>query len=86
MSLLQIMRLDSIYFKSGTFVWALVLDMLTYWTQNTTLRLVLNCAIFTYRQTTNISRTSVDNEIVDDSDVVGASPVGAAPTISSFST
>ena len=34
----------------------------------------------------NISRTLVGNEIVDNSDVVGASPVGAAPTTSSFST
>ena len=39
-----------------------------------------------YRKTSNISRTLVGNKIVDDSDVVGASPVGAAPTISSFST
>ena len=34
----------------------------------------------------NIRRTSVGNKIVDHSDVVGASPVGAAPTTSSFST
>ena len=34
----------------------------------------------------NISRTLVGEEIVDHSDVVGASPVGAAPTTSSFST
>ena len=39
-----------------------------------------------YRKTFNISRTLVGNEIVDNSDVVGASPVGAAPTTSSFST
>ena len=39
-----------------------------------------------YRQVSNISRTLVDNKIVDHSDVVGASPVGAAPTTSSFST
>ena len=39
-----------------------------------------------YRQATNISRTLVGNEIVDHPDVVGASPVGAAPTTSSFST
>ena len=39
-----------------------------------------------YRKTSNISRTSVGNKIVDHSDVVGASPVGAAPTTSSFST
>ena len=34
-----------------------------------------------YRKTSNISRTLVGNKIVDNSDVVGASPVGAAPTI-----
>ena len=37
------------------------------------------------RQVPNIRRTLVDNWIVDNSDVVGASPVGAAPTTSSFS-
>ena len=39
-----------------------------------------------YRKTSSISRTLVGNKIVDNSDVVGASPVGAAPTTSSFST
>ena len=39
-----------------------------------------------YRQVSNIRRTLVGNWIVDHSDIVGASPVGAAPTISSFST
>ena len=39
-----------------------------------------------YRKTSNISRTFIGNKVVDNSDVVGASPVGAAPTISSFST
>ena len=39
-----------------------------------------------HRQTSNISRTSVGNKIVDHSDVVGAEPVGAVPTTSSFST
>ena len=39
-----------------------------------------------YRKTSNISRTFVGNNIVDNSDVVGASPVGAAPTTSSLST
>ena len=39
---------------------------------------------FDYLQTFNISRT-LDNKIVDHSDVVGASPVSAAPTTSSFS-
>ena len=39
-----------------------------------------------YRKTSNIRRTLVGNKIVNNSDVVGASPVGAAPTTSSFST
>ena len=39
-----------------------------------------------YRKTPNISCTLVGNKIVDNSDVVGASPVGAAPNTSSFST
>ena len=38
-----------------------------------------------YRQTSNISHTLVGNKIVDHSDVVGASPVGTAPTTSLFS-
>ena len=39
-----------------------------------------------YSQTSNISHTLIGNKLVDHSDVVGASPVGAAPTTSSFST
>ena len=42
--------------------------------------------VLTYRNTFNICRTLVGNKIVDNSDVVGASPVGAAPTTSSLST
>ena len=39
-----------------------------------------------YRQVSNIRHTLLGNKTVDHSDVVGASPVGAAPTTSSFST
>ena len=39
-----------------------------------------------YRQISNIRRALIGNKIVDRSDVVAASPVGAAPTTSSFST
>ena len=39
-----------------------------------------------YRQISNIRRTLIGNKTVDHSDVVGASPVGAAPTTSSSST
>ena len=42
--------------------------------------------LWAYRQVSNIRHTSEGNKIVDHSDVVGASPVGAAPTTSSFST
>ena len=48
--------------------------------------LIYNCWILNiptiYHQVSNISRTLVGNKIVDHSDVVGASPVGAAPTTS----
>ena len=37
-----------------------------------------------YRQTSNIICTLVGNKMVDHSDIVGASPVGTAPTTSSF--
>ena len=39
-----------------------------------------------YRQTSDIRCTLVGKKIVDHSDVVGASPIGAAPTTSSLST
>ena len=41
---------------------------------------------YMYRKVSNIRRTLVGKKIVDHSDVVGASPVGAAPTTSSLST
>ena len=41
--------------------------------------------VFIYHKTFNIRCTLVGNEIVDHTDVVGALPVGAAPTTSSFS-
>ena len=39
-----------------------------------------------YHQTSDIGHTLVGIKIADHSDVVGALPVGAAPTTSSFST
>ena len=47
------------------------------------------CDLYIYsgfRQVSDTWRTLEGNKIVDHSDVVGASPVGAAPTTSSFST
>ena len=41
-------------------------------------------ALRQYRQTSNISRNLIGNKLVGHSDVAGTSPVGAAPTTSSF--
>ena len=49
-------------------------------------RICYNKICLNYHQTSNERHTSVDNNIVDHSDVVGASPVGAAAPTSSFST
>ena len=40
--------------------------------------------VFKYRQISNISRTIIGNKIGDHLDLVEVSPVGAAPTTSSF--
>ena len=48
--------------------------------------MTFNLYILDNRQPFNIIGNFVRNIIVDHSDVVGASPVGAAPTTSSFST
>ena len=50
------------------------------------MHVILKVTFLTYRIVSNTRRTLVGNKIVDHSDVVGASPVGAAPTTSSFST
>ena len=50
------------------------------------IQFIMECDNFIYRHVSNIRRTLIGNKIVDHSDVVGASPVGAAPTTSSFST
>ena len=56
---------------------------LTCW-QLSTLDVSLEMAYLRYRQISNIRCTLEGNKIVDHSDVAGASPVGAAPTTSSF--
>ena len=56
------------------------------WLQPLSLQRKTLSSKYEYRQTYNISRSLVGNKIVDHSDVVGASPVGAASTTSSFST
>ena len=63
------------------FVYSSVMRYMSWaWSKKTTLDQVF------YRQVSNIRRTLVGKKIVDHSDVVGASPVDAAPTTSSFST
>ena len=47
---------------------------------------IKQCEWMAYHKISNIRRTLIGNKIVDHSDVIGASPVGAAPTTSSFST
>ena len=50
------------------------------------IKISVSATVHVYRKVSNIRRTLVGDKIVDHSDVVGASPVGAAPTTSSFST
>ena len=69
----------------------MIYDTMMAWPDNRELNVTKNKnpeanVNFVYRQVSNIRRTLVCNKIVDHSDVVGASPVGAAPTTSSFST
>ena len=47
---------------------------------------ILNSQKKSYLQISNISHTLVGNEIVDHSDIVGASTISTAPMTSSFST
>ena len=52
---------------------------MTFFNENV---LILTTIIGKYRQISNIRRTLIENKIIDRSDEVGASPVGAAPTTS----
>ena len=52
--------------------------------RDTNLHTYLSIIFIDYRQTSNVRRTIVGNDTVNHSDVVGASPVGAAPTTYSF--
>ena len=64
-------------------IWAYLLEV-THFTVNHDLNAKQELQI-DYRQTSNVSDTWVGYKIVDHSDVVVASPVGAAPTTSSLS-
>ena len=77
-----------------TIFWIVFLAMnINIWYENflfeiwhVTLELLYTLSVINvmYCQTSNIRCTSAGNRIVGHSDVVGASPVGAAPTTSSF--
>ena len=54
--------------------------------QSATVFILNGYSLLKYSEISNISRTLVGNRIVDHLDGVGALPVGAAPTASSFST
>ena len=75
-----------------TFMYRWVKHWITMWPQshkhNITVHFVPTLILIPkmYRQVSNISHTWEGNKIVDHSDAVGASPVGAAPTTSSLST
>ena len=56
------------------------------WLSYSEIRAIVPIKVTAYHQTSNIRCTLVDNKIVDQSDVVGALPVSAAPTTSSLST
>ena len=60
--------------------------VLFYWVFVLFVESLIEFCIYVYfHQTSNISDIVVGNEIVDHADVVRSSPVGAAPTTSSFS-
>ena len=65
--------------------WYTIENIIHVWRRNENLSPCTGIRVNTnYCKTSNISHTLEGNKIVDHSDVVGASPVGAAPTTSSF--
>ena len=77
---MQVIRQNWANLSSNNPMWAIWKTLIIRW------HVIHQTLAFTYHKTSNISRTIVGNNIVNHSDVVGASPVGAAPTTSSFST
>ena len=76
---------------NGVSQWVLIVmsppGVLMAWNEDSHGRLTVTYeANNTYCQTSNISCTLVGNKIVDHSDIIGALPVGAAPTTSPFLT
>ena len=77
----------TVFWKQGS-MYNILVSHAQYVPRNMATICIVLCFIVVryYHKTSNISRILVSNKIVDHSDVVGASPVGAAPTTSSFST
>ena len=71
-------------FRDMTIVICHVMPTGNLWYHSARMTSVHTYAKIYYRQTFNIRRTLPGNIIVNNSDVVGASPVGAAPTTSSL--
>ena len=71
-------------FRGRIISWQKSLWLVIHWYRH--LFLKLENSVHDYRQISNIRRSLAGNKIVDHSDVIGASPVGAAPTTSSLST
>ena len=81
--LMNILRTANLFWLTNLNSLNIIMSFLIYISK---LLLYLPAINYDYCKTSNISRTLVSNKIVDNSDVVGASPVGAAQTTSSFST
>ena len=79
-------KLNAIAYACPNLSWTMFIkgDPSVFFKPSCTVHLWDPCS--SYRQTINISRTLVSYKFFDHSGVVGASPVGAAPTTSSFST
>ena len=79
--------LSSTPYKQMQFLWRHAISLLKQHTdKGWENKQEINLSTEIYRGTSNIRRTFADNRIIDHSDVVGAAPVGAASTTSSFST
>ena len=81
--------LTAVHLDKLSVIAAVKFSFIWWWKTKLTMQNVINdksheCNM--YRQVSNIGCTLVGNKIVDRSNVVGASPVDAAPTTSSFST
>ena len=85
MDILDITKLYGSFLKSSSYLIWIAGAELWWQLSNVTMKFYRE-PLYWYPQVSNIRCTLVGIKIVDHSDVVGAPPVGAAPTTSSFST